>query len=183
MTVVRVDPLKVRADIPERMAPWIRIGQAVALKVDAFPERSFNATVTRISPSVETATRTFAFEADTPNDGAMLKPGTFVRVHLDTALDEQVLTIPYAAMQYRYGVNRVFVVTGDTLAARELKLGDRQGDRIEIAAGVKAGEVIAVTDVDILVNGEKVSLRRARRRNSPCSPNCASVVRSSPRCW
>ena len=56
-------------------------------------------------------------------------------------------------------MNRVFVVTDDTLSARELTLGDRHGDRIEIAAGVKAGEWIAITDVDNLANGDKVSLR------------------------
>ncbi len=159
MTVVRIDTLKVKADVPERMAPWIQIGQPVSLKVDAFPDRSFSGTVARISPSVEPGTRTFAFEGVTLNADGALKPGTFVRVHLETALNEQVLTIPHAAMQYRYGVNRVFVVTGDTLAARELKLGDRRGDRTEVADGVKAGELIAVTDVDTLADGARVSLR------------------------
>ena len=51
-----------------------------------------------------------------------------------------MLTLPYAALQYRYGVNRVFVVDGDSLAVRELKIGERLGDRIEIVSGVKAGE-------------------------------------------
>ena len=56
----------------------------------------------------------------------LLKPGTFARVHLETALVEQVLTVPYAAMQYRYGVYRAFTVDGDRLTARELKTGDRR---------------------------------------------------------
>ena len=43
-----------------------------------------------------------------------------------------MLTLPYAALQYRYGVNRVFVVDGDQLAVRELKVGERLGDRIEV---------------------------------------------------
>ena len=70
------------------------------------PATKFTATVTRISPGVNTQTRTFAFEAKAPNTDALLKPGTFARVRLETALVEQVLTIPYAAMQYRYGINR-----------------------------------------------------------------------------
>jgi multidrug resistance efflux pump len=160
MSVVRVDSLKVRAEIPERMAPWVRVGQSVALKVDSHPTQGFHATVTRISPVVEAATRTVALEATTTNDGAVLKPGAFVRIHLETALEEPVLTIPYTAMQYRYGVNRAFVVNGGKLAARELSLGDRLGDRIEIAAGVKAEEVIATTDIDVLVDGEKVTRRQ-----------------------
>ncbi len=160
MAVVRVDSLKVRAEIPERMAPWVRVGQAVALKVDSHPAQGFHATVTRISPVVEASTRTVALEATTANSDVVLKPGAFVRLHLETALEESVLTIPYTAMQYRYGVNRAFVVSGDQLAARELSLGDRLGDRIEIAAGVKAEEVIATTDIDVLVDGEKVTRRQ-----------------------
>ena len=46
-------------------------------------------------------------------------------------------------IQYRYGVNRVFVVEGDHLVVRELKVGERLGDRIEIVSGVKAGEQVA----------------------------------------
>jgi multidrug efflux pump subunit AcrA (membrane-fusion protein) len=73
------------------------------------------------------------------------------------------VTIPYAAMQYRYGVNRVFVLNGDKLAARELKLGDRRDDRMEITEGVKAGELVALTDVDNLADGQKVSVGEKRK--------------------
>jgi membrane fusion protein (multidrug efflux system) len=158
MTVVRVDPLKLMAEIPERMAPWIKVGQSLDLRVDAFPAATFAATVSRISPAVNTQTRTFAFEASAPNHDARLKPGTFARVHLETALVEQVLTVPYAAMQYRYGVYRVFTADGDHLTAHELKTGDRVGDRMEILGGVKLGELVALTDVDNLADGMKVTI-------------------------
>jgi multidrug efflux pump subunit AcrA (membrane-fusion protein) len=62
-------------------------------------------------------------------------------------------------MQYRYGVNRVFVVDNDKLGVRELKVGDRMGERIEILAGVKAGDRVAVTDVEKLVDGAKVTVK------------------------
>jgi RND family efflux transporter MFP subunit len=158
MTVVRVDPLKLLAEIPERMAPWVRVGQSLDLQVDAYPGTPFAATVSRISPAVNTQTRTFAFEALAPNHDARLKPGTFARVHLETALVEQVLTIPYAAMQYRYGVYRAFTVDGDRLTVHELKTGDRVGDRMEILDGVKLGDIVALTDVDNLADGMKVTV-------------------------
>ena len=158
MTVVRVDPLKLMAEIPERMAPWIKVGQSLGLRVDAFPGTTFAATVSRISPAVNTQTRTFAFEASAPNRDARLKPGTFARVLLETALVEQVLTVPYAAMQYRYGVYRVFTVDGHRLTVHELKTGDRVGDRMEILGGVKLGEHVALTDVDNLADGMNVTV-------------------------
>ena len=158
MNIVRVDPLKVIGEIPERMAPWIEAGQAVELRVDAFPDKPFTGTVSRISPAVNAQTRAFPFEARVPNDDGRLKPGTFARVHITTALVEKVLTIPYAAMQYRYGVNRAFVVEKGHLAMHELKIGDRVGDRVEILGGVNAGDVIALTDVDNLTDGMTVSV-------------------------
>jgi multidrug efflux pump subunit AcrA (membrane-fusion protein) len=106
---------------------------------------------------VNTQTRAFPFEARVPNAEALLKPGTFARVHIETAREDRVVTVPYASLQYRYGVNRVFVLEKDTLGVRELKVGDRLGDRIEVLSGVKAGDRIAVSDVEKLVDGMKVN--------------------------
>jgi multidrug efflux pump subunit AcrA (membrane-fusion protein) len=157
MTIVRSNPLRVITEIPERMAPWVKVGQAIELRVDAYPDRTFNAAVSRISPAVNAQTRTFTIEASAPNAESLLKPGTFARVHLETALVQQIITIPYAAMQHRYGVNRAFVVKGDKLSAQELKTGDRRGDRIEIVAGLNPGDTIALTDVDTLSDGMLVT--------------------------
>jgi multidrug efflux pump subunit AcrA (membrane-fusion protein) len=158
MAVVRLDTLKVVAEIPEKMSPWISDGRPVELRVDAYQGRTFAGKVTRISPAVNTATRAFPFEALVPNTDAALKPGTFARVHVEIGKVDDVLTIPYAAIQYRYGVNRVFVVAGDRLAVRELTLGERLGDRIEILSGVKQGERVALTDVDTLAEGLQVAV-------------------------
>jgi membrane fusion protein (multidrug efflux system) len=160
MAIVKLDPLKVTAEIPEKMAPWITTGRPVGLHVDAYPNRSFAGKITRISPAVNTSTRAFAFEAVVPNAEAVLKPGTFARVHVESDKVDDVLTLPYSALQYRYGVNRVFVVQGDRLALRELQVGDRMGDRIEVVSGVKEGERVALTDVDSLSEGERVSITR-----------------------
>jgi multidrug efflux pump subunit AcrA (membrane-fusion protein) len=159
MAVVRLDPLKVTAEMPEKMAPWITGGRPVELHVDAYPGRTFTGKVTRISPAVNTATRAFPFEAAVPNADADLKPGTFARVHVESGKVDDVLTLPYAALQYRYGVNRVFVVSADRLAMRELQVGERLGDRIEIASGVKEGERVAVTDVETLNDGDRVAVK------------------------
>jgi RND family efflux transporter MFP subunit len=160
MAVVRLNPLKIIAEIPEKMAPWISAGQAVDLQVDAYQGRKFTGKVSRISPGVNASTRAFPFEALVPNTDTMLKPGTFARVHIESGKIDDVLSVPYAALQYRYGVNRVFVVNGDKLAMRELSVGERLGDRIEVMSGVKAGERVAVTDVDTLADGVAVAVTK-----------------------
>lgn len=158
MSLVRVDPLKVTAEIPEKLVPWISVGQEVELHVDAYPEKAIAGKISRISPSVNSGTRAFPFEALVPNGDALLKPGTFARVRIATNKTDRVLTLSYASLQYRYGVNRVFVVDGDHLVAKELKVGERLGDRIEIVSGVNAGDTVATTDVDKLVDGVKVTV-------------------------
>jgi multidrug efflux pump subunit AcrA (membrane-fusion protein) len=158
MTLVKVGPLKIVAEIPERLAPWVKVKQAVEFQADAYPDRTFKATVSRISPAVNAQTRSFSFEAIAPNENQLLKPGTFARVHVETALTETALTIPVKGVQYRFGVSRAFVVNGDALALREVKLGDRHGERVEIADGLKEGERIAVTDIDNLADGMKVTV-------------------------
>src|SRR5262249_42516112 len=95
MRIVRVDPLQVTAEIPERLTPWIKIGQPVALRVDPYPDATFTGQISRISPAVNTQTRAFPFEALVPNADARLKPGTFARVHVETAKVEDVLTLSY----------------------------------------------------------------------------------------
>jgi RND family efflux transporter MFP subunit len=158
MAVVRLDPMKVVAEVPEKMGPWIRAGQDAELQVDAYKDKKFTGKVSRISPGVNATTRAFPFEALVPNPDSALKPGTFVRVHIESGKVDEVLTLPYAALQYRYGVNRVFVVNGAKLAMRELAVGERIGDRIEIVSGVKAGERVVVSDVDTLNDGAAVTV-------------------------
>ena len=160
MAIVRLDPLKAIAEIPEKMAPWIKEGQAVDLRVDAYQDKTFSGKISRISPGVTTATRAFAFEALVPNTERLLKPGTFARVHIESGKVDDVITVPFAALQYRYGVNRVFVVAGDKVAMRELSVGQRVGDRIEVIGGVKPGEQIAITDVDTLADGASVAVTK-----------------------
>jgi len=163
MSIVRVDPLKVVAEIPEKMAPWIKEGQQVEMHVDAYPDKAFAGKVSRISPAVNSATRAFPFEALAPNKDALLKPGTFARVHIESGKVDEVLTLPYSVLQYRYGVNRVFVIDGDKLTAHELKVGERLGDRIEILSGVDAGDRVAANDIDKLTDGMKVTTAAARK--------------------
>jgi RND family efflux transporter MFP subunit len=59
MAVVKMDPLKVTAEIPEKMAPWIETAQEVDLRVDAYPDKTFTGKISRISPAVSAATRAF----------------------------------------------------------------------------------------------------------------------------
>lgn len=161
MSLVMLDPLKLTGEIPERLAPWVRVGQKVSVAVDAFPDRPLEGTIARLAPAVNPQTRAFPIEARVPNADGSLKPGTFARVRIASDRVDDVLTVPASSLQYRYGVNRVFVIKGDVLVSREVKIGDRVGERVEVTEGVDAGEPIAAQDVDRLTDGIRVKASRA----------------------
>ncbi len=163
MSLVKIDPLKLTTEVPEHLAPWVRVGQKVEVRVDAFPDRALQGTISRISPAVNAQTRAFPLEALVPNESGQLKPGTFARVHIESARVDNVLTVPVAALQYRYGINRVFVVRGDRLVAREVKLGDRLGEQVEVLSGVGPNDAVATSSVERLADGVRVRTGRGQQ--------------------
>jgi RND family efflux transporter MFP subunit len=159
MRIVRLQPLKLTAEVPEKFAPWIETGREMTVKVDAFPGQVFTGKVVRISPSVNLKSRAFAIEGEIPNTDGRLKPGTFARVQITTDRVERAVTIPVASVQSRYGTNRVFLVQNGQLLGKEIVLGDRLGDRVEVAQGLDAGTQIVASDVEQLADGMKVSAK------------------------
>jgi multidrug efflux pump subunit AcrA (membrane-fusion protein) len=157
MRIVRLQPLKLTADVPEKFGPWIETGRPLSVHVDAFPDQTFGGQVVRIGPSVNLKSRAFAIEGEVPNPEGRLKPGTFARVQITTDHVDRAVTIPASAVQSRYGTNRVFVVHDGALSGREVILGDRIGDRVEVSKGLDAGTPLVANDVEQLADGMKVS--------------------------
>jgi multidrug efflux pump subunit AcrA (membrane-fusion protein) len=146
MTIVNVDPLRVRLSVPEKMSPWVRVGRDVKLTLEAFPGREFTGRISRINPSVEEKNRTFEIEALVANGSEELKPGSFVKATIQSDKVDRILVIPYSAATYLFGAYKIFVLEGKTIKEREVKLGDRLGDLVEIIEGLRADEKIAVSE-------------------------------------
>jgi len=159
MRIVRLHPLKLTAEVPERFAPWIETGHPILVRVDAYPGQVTQGRLVRVSPSVNLKSRAFAVEGEVPNPDGRLKPGTFARVQIRTDHIDRAITIPAAAVQSRYGTNRVFVVNSGQLAGREIILGDRLDDRVEVTQGLQAGTSIVANDVEQLTDGMKVTVK------------------------
>jgi len=155
-SLVTVNPLKLTAEVPERLAPWVKVGQTFEFAVDAYPAETLHGTISRVSPAVNAQTRAFPLEGRVPSPDGRLKPGTFARVRLTSDRVDRIVTVPTNALQYRYGVNRVFVVNGDRIAGREITIGERFADRVEVTEGVKPNEMIVVSDVEKLTDGVRV---------------------------
>lgn len=157
ITMVKIDPIRLRIEVPERMAPWVKTGQTANISLEAFENRTFMGKIWRVSPTVDQAKRTFVVEALIDNPKSELKPGSYARARIPTDKVERIRLIPTRAVTYLFGSNKAYVVkNGDTIDARDLKLGDRYDQNVEVVEGVQEGEEVATSQLSRLDTGTKV---------------------------
>ena len=157
VSLVKINPLRLRADIPESSAAAVRKGQTMTLAVEAFPGRTFTGRVVRIGPSLNEQTRALTVEAEVNNAGNLLRPGMFAKSKLVTANDAPAIMVPARAVVSVAGLTKVFVIENGKATERVIKTGLTDGDLIEIAEGVTSGETVATSNLDKLQTGSPVS--------------------------
>src|SRR5256712_1899868 len=145
MVIVSMDPLRVRLKIPETMAGLIQIGDRLLVTVDAYPNRAFSGKLSRINPSVDPQSRTFEVEALLENLEGLLKPGFFVKARIPSRKLDPGMVVPQDALQYSYGIYKVFLIQGDVLKEQEVKVGDLRAMKVAIRSGVNVGALSSVT--------------------------------------
>jgi RND family efflux transporter MFP subunit len=162
-TLVKTDPIRLRIEVPERMSPWIKVGQIAEVLLEAYPGREFNGKIWRISPTVEQSKRTFVVEALIGNPAGELKPGSYAKARIRTDKFDRIHLVPVRSVSYVFGANKAFVVKDGVVEAREVKLGDRVGQDVEIVEGVSEGEQVALTQLNRLDTGAKVAIDTSER--------------------
>jgi RND family efflux transporter MFP subunit len=155
-TIVDVNPLRVRIDIPEQAITQIHVGESVSVSVAAYTDRSFAGRVARISPSVTASSRTLTVEAEVDNPKAELKPGQFATVRILLPQTEPAVLVPLRALRTISGSTYVFVIKNGFAEQRLVQPGQAEGELVELKAGVKADETVAISNVDQLSDGAAV---------------------------
>ena len=155
-TIVNLNPLRVRIDVPEQAIPQIRVGESVSVSVAAYPDRNFSGHVARVSPSLNSTSRTLTVEADVQNPNAELKPGQFATVRVLLPQSEAAVLVPQRALRTISGSTYVYVLKNGFAQQRLVQTGQTEGDLIEIKSGVTADEVVATSNVDQLNDGVAV---------------------------
>ena len=155
-TIVRINPLRVRIDIPEQAIPSVTVGQSVSITTSAWPDRNFSGRVARISPNVTPTSRTMTVEAEIENSSGVLKPGQFATVRILQARSEPAVLVPARAVRTESGVSRVFVMKDGYARERVVQIGQTEGDLVEIKSGIAADEVVATSNLELLSEGVAV---------------------------
>ncbi|MEQ1801181.1 MAG: efflux RND transporter periplasmic adaptor subunit [Gammaproteobacteria bacterium] len=147
MSGLSLEKLRVNVDIPQTLVEQVRRLRKAAVYVDG---RRIEATAVTIFPEADPATNTFRARVDLPANAADLYPGMFVKVGFVTGESPRLLA-PKSAIVARSEVTAVYVVGGDgRISLRQVRLGGAFGDRLEILAGLAAGERIALDPVAAL---------------------------------
>jgi RND family efflux transporter MFP subunit len=156
LVIVRVHPLRLRLEVPEREAATVRVGQPVQLTVEGDPE-PHTGRVARISPALTEESRTLLVEAEVPNPDGQLRPGSFAKAEIVTRSGEPTVLVPVSAVITFAGVEKVLGVEDGKAVEKRVRTGRRAGDRVEILEGAAAGDTV-VLEPGNLVGGQPVTV-------------------------
>ena len=166
-TLVRLEnteQMLVDFPVPQRYISQLFVGQLITATVDAWPNERFNGNVRAIEPQISTTTRNVKIQGVVANPENRLIPGMFVRVEVKLSAQDNVLTVPKAAITYSPYGNSVYVVrsnpTGDDGASIaesvSVVTGSTRGDQVAIESGLTTGMVVVTSGQQKLQNGAPV---------------------------
>lgn len=149
------NPLKLRARVPEHYASEVRIGQSAILE-SAGGRTPAEGTITRISPVVDPASRTFEIEALIENDSEGLMSGSFAKGVI--LVDDQTATvsIPEDAIYQNAGATQIFVVQDGRARRRNIQTGRKVSGRVAVVSGLAEGEQVIARTMPSLTDGAAV---------------------------
>jgi len=158
--LIQNNPIKLNFTVGEKEAGLLKKNQDVSFTVEAFPEKEFKGKLTLVYPHLEEDTRTLMAEALVPNPQGVLKPGLFSRVMVYTGPPREMAVVPINSVIYEMGRVKVFTVEADRAREKEVTLGDKFGEVVEVASGLSAGESLVVAGQENLMEGLKVHVAR-----------------------
>lgn len=160
--LAQLDDVYAELAVPERQRPALRVGQAVAITVDALPGAQFAGTIAEIQPDAAVSTRSFTVKVRVKNPQGVLRPGMFARGTITAAVRPNVLQVPESAVLSTAEKPIVFVVQDGRAARREVTLGDRQQGLVEITEGLRPGEQVVISGAAGLTDNQPVTPRASQ---------------------
>jgi len=158
LTLVRQHPLRIRLEIPERQALKVRVGQSIDVRLES-TAKTRTGRVVRLSPALETQSRSLLIEGEIPNQDGILRPGSFVEGVVTVNSGALGLAVPANALLSFAGTERVFVANKGLLEERIVKTGRRlDGDRVEILSGLAPGDALVLNSTDRMTAGRRVAV-------------------------
>jgi membrane fusion protein (multidrug efflux system) len=163
VTLQALDPIFLDFFVPQQTVDQIRIGQSVAVRIDAFKDQTFPGEISAINPKVDASSRNVQVRATLKNADHKLLPGMYATVDISTGAPRNYITLPQTAITYNPYGDTVYVVDSKAaqdggkpqLVARQtfVTMGPARGDQVAVLKGVNEGETIVTAGQIKLHNG------------------------------
>ena len=146
LLIVELNPIVGVVFVTERDYAYLKPGQLVSLTTDAYPGDQYTGRIDRIAPVFRKSTRQARIEMTIDNPEHRLKPGMFIRARVVLAQVSEATIVPEQALTIRNDRSGVFVVSEDqrSVAWREVKVGIREGDRVQVEGQGLLGRVVTL---------------------------------------
>ncbi len=160
--LVQEDQLKVTCGVPENQAYTVEVGNPVSLSITeaGFSQES---TVSWVGTVIESRSRTLPVEISLHADRS-IRPGMVCEVRLQRTTNQNAIVVPISVVQKTREQNFVFVVEQGRAQQRQVSLGNREGDKVEVLKGLSAGDQLVVSGFRNLVDGQPVDIQEAPGR-------------------
>ena len=162
-TLQALDPIYVDFSVPQQQLGDIRPGRPVDVGVDTYPGRVFHATVQALDSRIDAQSRMVSVRASLDNRDHALLPGMFAIARLDLGAAQQVLAVPQTAVSFNPYGDFVYVLAPKAGApgvlvatSRVVTLGEAQGDRVVVTAGLHDGDTVVTAGQIKLRSGASV---------------------------
>jgi RND family efflux transporter MFP subunit len=154
-----ITTLRVLLDVVEKDVPLVKIGQRAELRVEAYPDRLFTGSLTRIVHALDRNTRTMTVEVDLSNADRTLKGGMFARVELIVGEHRDALQIPIDAVTRLETDQYVYIVKDGKARKMPVEIGVRESRMVEITKGLHEADPVIVSGKDLVSDGASVEPR------------------------
>ncbi|QIA64581.1 efflux RND transporter periplasmic adaptor subunit [Vibrio astriarenae] len=154
--------MRLRFTVPQTDISRIHIDQSIEIFVDAYPEKTFQGSISAIEPAVNVQSGLIQVQADIPNSDGLLRSGMFARAHIILPKIVDQVTLPQTAITFTLYGDNVYIVSeedGETRVKQQvIKVGERTADIAHILEGVKPGDTVVTSGQVRLSNGAKVKV-------------------------
>ena len=155
VSLATLQPMRVYAEVPQPLTPYVKDGDPAVLTVQQYPQRKFEGTITRHPEALAADTRTMRVEVDLPNHDSSLLPGMYGTLRL-TVSQPDVPRVLGDALVFRDNKVYVPIVRNDRLHLAEVTLGFDDGHKVEIIQGISNDDVVALNLGQGVREGEAV---------------------------
>ncbi len=160
-----ISVLKAVFGVPDAVVGRVHLGQALEVRMDAFPREAFRGRITLISPAADSKSRLFDVEVSLPNPARRLRPGMIATVSMEeTAPRGQALVVPLSAIAASKtpGQYAVYLLepkdNGYVARIRDVRLGEARGNAIAILGGLTLGQHVITEGSSMVIDGQPVQL-------------------------